>query len=87
MKELDMKNLERLLKPLANRRRLAVLHELKYRGDVTVGELAADLKLSIQAMSRHLQKLSHVYYRIGTTRALSTLSHLFNPKAFCTCHY
>ena len=71
-----MKELEKVLKALANRRRLAILKYLKARGEATVGDIAHEIKLSFKATSRHLavlhacdsiekdQRSSHVFYHI-----------------------
>lgn len=55
-----MKNLEKSLKALANRRRLAILKFLKTRREASVGEIAAEIKLSFKATSKHLGILSAV---------------------------
>ncbi len=72
-----MKNYERLLKALANRRRLAILRYLQKKGEARVTDIAAAIKLSFKATSRHLQQLAaadilerdqrslDVFYRIG----------------------
>ena len=72
-----MKNYERTLKALANRRRLAILRYLGREKEARVGAIAAAIKLSFKATSRHLQQLSaadiverdqrglDVWYRVG----------------------
>lgn len=55
---MDIKNLEKILKSLANKRRLAILQYLKRNADATVGEIAGTIKLSLKATSRHLFILS-----------------------------
>lgn len=71
------KGLERLLKAVANTRRLAILRCLKRRKEATVGDIAESIKLSFKSTSRHLGILSaadlldreqrslEVYYRIA----------------------
>ena len=49
-----MKALERVLKALANRRRLAILGYLKAHGEAAVGDIAHEIKLSFKATSKHL---------------------------------
>ena len=49
-----MKEAERLLKALANRRRLAIVKHLKTRREASVGEIADAIKLSLKATSKHL---------------------------------
>ena len=71
------KELERTLKALANRRRLAVIRYLKANCETSVGEVASAIKLSFRATSKHLgilaaanivdkeQKGLTVYYRLA----------------------
>lgn len=53
-----MQKLEKILKALANRRRLAILKYLKKRKEASVGEIAGIIKLSLKATSKHLIVLS-----------------------------
>ena len=53
-----MKELEKLLKALANRRRLVILKYLKEGGEASVGDIAAAIHVSFQATSKHLGRLS-----------------------------
>lgn len=77
-----MNDLEKPLKALANRRRLAILRFLKRsKGEMgeSVADIAAAIRLSFKATSRHLAILSaadivereqrrlYVFYRIGET--------------------
>lgn len=48
------KEIERVLKALANRRRLVIVKFLKKRGEQIVGEIAEEIKLSFAATSKHL---------------------------------
>ncbi len=52
------KDLERQLKALANRRRLAILKYLKRKGKASVGSIAEEIKLSFKSTSRHLSILT-----------------------------
>ncbi len=52
-----MKQLEKTLKALANRRRLAILKCLKENREASVGEIAKQIKASFKATSKHLGKL------------------------------
>jgi DNA-binding transcriptional ArsR family regulator len=52
-----MNELERVLKALANKRRLAILRHMK-GGRASVGEIAKAIKLSFKATSRHLALLT-----------------------------
>jgi DNA-binding transcriptional ArsR family regulator len=49
---------EKVLKALANRRRLAVLEFLKHRHEASVSEIARGIHLSVKATSKHLGLLS-----------------------------
>ena len=51
------KELERIYKGIANRRRIAIIRILK-AGRATVSDIAAAIKLSHKSTSRHLQVLS-----------------------------
>lgn len=53
-----MKELERPLKAMANRRRLAILRFLKQRRKATVRDISEAIKLSFTATSKHLGKLA-----------------------------
>jgi len=53
------RGLERTLKALANRRRIAILKLLKKKGRASVGEIAEILNLSMRATSKHLSLLAH----------------------------
>lgn len=51
------KELEKIFKALANRRRLSALSFLKKRKKANVGEIAEEIKLSFKSTSRHLAVL------------------------------
>lgn len=53
----DYRELEKRLKALANRRRLAILRILKTRPKESVGVIADNIKLSFKSTSRHLAVL------------------------------
>ena len=55
-----MKELERILKALANKRRLAIIKYLKQEKEATVGDIAEKIKLSFKATSKHLGILAVV---------------------------
>jgi DNA-binding transcriptional ArsR family regulator len=75
----------RLLKLLANEKRLLILCFLAARGEITVGELADRVDLSQSALSQHLAKLradglvtfrrasQTLHYRVADERALRLL--------------
>lgn len=53
-----MKKMEKILKALANQRRLAILKYLKENKEAPVAEIANKIKLSFKATSKHLGVLS-----------------------------
>ncbi|MCE9585014.1 ArsR family transcriptional regulator [Candidatus Nomurabacteria bacterium] len=54
---MNHKELEKVLKALANRRRIAILKCLKHLNKASVGVVASEIKLSFRATSRHLSVL------------------------------
>ncbi len=74
MKEAEV---ERLLKALANRRRLAILNLLRKRKEANVSDISESIRLSFTSTSKHLTMLERagfvekeqrsllVYYRIA----------------------
>ncbi|MEW6408291.1 MAG: metalloregulator ArsR/SmtB family transcription factor [Patescibacteria group bacterium] len=60
MNHIKEKEMEKILKALANRRRLAILAYLKKNGEATVGNIAKKINLSFKATSKHLGILSAV---------------------------
>jgi DNA-binding transcriptional ArsR family regulator len=63
------RELERVLKAAANRKRIAILRLLK-SGSATVGEIAKSIKLSLKSTSRHLQVLSNAGYVTAERQSL-----------------
>ncbi|OGZ03699.1 MAG: hypothetical protein A2648_01965 [Candidatus Lloydbacteria bacterium RIFCSPHIGHO2_01_FULL_41_20] len=71
------KELERSLKALANKRRLAILRFIRNEKEASVGNIADQIKLSFNATSKHLGVLSsanildkeqrslQMFYRLG----------------------
>lgn len=80
MKESNLKDLEKILKAVANRRRLHILLFLKGREEATVGLIAEHIHLSFKSTSRHLavlfsagvtekdQRGLEVYYSLSPVR-------------------
>ena len=78
----------RLMKMLANEKRLLILCFLAARSEMTVGELVGVVKLSQSALSQHLAKLradglvefrrdsQTLHYRVADKRALQLLQVL-----------
>ena len=54
----NIKKLERIIKSLANKRRLAILKHLKINQKSSVGDIAESINLSFKSTSRHLFSLS-----------------------------
>jgi len=83
----------RLLKMMANEKRLLILCFLAARGEMTVGELVGVVKLSQSALSQHLAKLradglvdfrrtsQTLHYRVADQRTLRLLVVL--KEIFC----
>ncbi len=55
---MPMKDLEKTLKALANKRRLAIVKHLKVHPDTAVGDIAGAIKLSFRSTSKHLGVLA-----------------------------
>ena len=72
----DLRDFERILKSLANKRRLAALRSIKRHKEAMVSEIAAELKISIQATSRHLQLLARADIIESDQRGLSVFCRL-----------
>lgn len=53
-----MKKIERILKALANRRRLVILKYLRENKEASVAQIAGKINLSFKATSKHLGVLS-----------------------------
>lgn len=51
------KELEKILKALANKRRISILKYLKSEGSASVGDIAGEIKLSFRATSKHMMIL------------------------------
>ena len=89
MNALEYKELERVLKALGNRRRLAILAFLKKKGEASVSAIASELKLSLKATSKHLallaaagildkeQRSTNVFFWISKS-APSSSRHTYN---------
>lgn len=52
-----MKELEKTLKALANKRRLAIIKYIKHKREASVGDIAEEIELSFKATSKHLNVL------------------------------
>jgi len=76
-----MQSLEKQLKAVANRRRLAIIKFLHKSAGSSVGDIAAEIKLSFRSTSRHLAVLraadivessqvsQNVFYKLAAPRS------------------
>ena len=83
-----MKELEKTLKALANRRRLAIVKHVKSNKEASVGEIACAIHLSFKSTSRHLsvlvnaeildreQRSLQVFYRLASDQK-SVVRYIF----------
>ena len=71
-----MKDHEKSLKALANKRRLEIIKYLKKAKEATVGEIASHLKLSFKSTSKHLLILMHASIVEKDQRSLSAFYSL-----------
>ena len=65
------RELERIYKAVANRKRIAIIRFLKSQNGVTVGDIASAIKLSFKATSRHLQILSAAGFLISEREGIN----------------
>lgn len=56
---MNTKKLEKILKALANQRRLAIIRYLKKEKEANVGDIADHINLSFRATSKHLGVLAN----------------------------
>lgn len=80
------KEFERVLKALANRRRLAIIKYLKSEKEATVGDISHKIKLSFKATSKHLGILSAVDIVEKEQRSLQVWYSL-SPSAHSVAKY
>lgn len=71
-----MKQHEKILKALANKRRLEIIKFLKTNKEANVGEIAGHIKLSFRATSKHLSVLSGADILDKEQRSLSSFYSL-----------
>ncbi len=81
-----MKELERTLKALANRRRLAIVKYLKKAKEATVGDIAEEIKLSFKATSKHLGVLANADIVEKEQRSLQ-MWYKLSPDAHSVAKY
>lgn len=75
--KIDIKEVEKIHKALANKRRLIAMHYLRGRKEANLSDIAEHLKLSYKATSKHLallvaadivekeQRSVHMFFRIS----------------------
>ncbi|MCK4592044.1 helix-turn-helix transcriptional regulator [Candidatus Parcubacteria bacterium] len=80
MKNSDLKYLEKILKALANQRRLAILKFLKSKKEASVGDIASEINLSVKATSKHLYILSSIDILEKEQRSLQIFYKLSNSQ-------
>jgi DNA-binding transcriptional ArsR family regulator len=78
MSTMPEKDLEKIFKALANKRRIAILKFIKKSGRASVGEIAGAIKLSFKATSKHLMILSNA--DILEKEQISLAMFYFLPK-------
>lgn len=74
----DFKKLERLLKAVANRRRLAILAFLQKEHETSVGKIAGHIKISLKATSKHLTIL-HAADLVDRNQRSLEMHYQLNP--------
>ena len=86
---MKVEELEKQLKTLANRRRLAILKYLKSHREAAVSEIADAIHLSLKATSKHLgmlaaldivereQRSLQMFYRLAAANS-STIKHILS---------
>ena len=77
------RELEKQLKALANRRRLAILRHLKNNREANVADIASVINLSFKATSKHLGILANLDILEKEQRSLQNFYRLttFHPPA------
>ncbi|MCK4891639.1 MAG: helix-turn-helix transcriptional regulator [Candidatus Pacebacteria bacterium] len=81
MKNSDLKYLEKILKALANQRRLAILKFLKSKKEASVGDIASEINLSVKATSKHLYILSSIDILEKEKKSLQIFYKLSNNQS------
>lgn len=71
-----MKDFEKILKALANKRRLEILKYIKQKKEASVGDIAEHIKLSFKSTSRHLSILFRADILDRDQRGLLVFYHL-----------
>ena len=80
-----MKNLEKLLRGLGNRRRLAILQLLIKYQRLSVGELASSIGLSFKSTSRHLRIMRQLEF-VDFEQRGTTVYYFLSPAIPVPAH-
>lgn len=75
----NLNELERVIKALANKRRLAIVRYLKKEREATVSSIAGEIKLSFKATSKHLGVLLAANIVEKDQRSLQVWYRLVSP--------
>lgn len=78
--------MEKTLKALANRRRLAILKYLKENKEAPVAEIASEINLSFKATSKHLSVLSSADIIEREQRSLQMFYYLSRDQESAVKH-
>lgn len=74
-----LRDIEKVTKALANRRRLAILGFLRKAGSANVGAIAKEIRLSLKATSKHMAILRAANLVEGEQVSLSVIYRLRLP--------
>jgi DNA-binding transcriptional ArsR family regulator len=80
------RELERQLRALGNRRRLAILKFLKREGEAPVGDIADEINLSFKSTSRHLGVLTNAEILEKEQRSLKVFYRLASAHSSAVAH-
>lgn len=75
-----MKEIEKILKAVANKRRLAIIKYIKSKKEASVGDIAAAIKLSFKSTSRHLTLLTNADVLEREQRGLNSFYSLASKQ-------
>ena len=90
-----IKELEKLFKVLGNKRRLQIVRLLLKKDELTVSDIASDIRLSFKATSKHLlqlfqvdilekeQRSKNIYYKIADSLnqvIKNVISHIYHSS-------
>ena len=82
----NIKEIEKILKVLANRRRLAIIKYLKKNKEAKVGDIASEIQLSFKATSKHLGLLFNADIVEKEQRSLQMWYKLSSEQGYISKH-